>query len=129
MPGTILGTVSYMSPEQAEGHLIDRRSDIFSLGVVFYEMITGKRPFDGKSMIDTLHSIINTKPVPAHELNGQLPVEVQDVLEKALAKDPNERYQHAGDFELDVRRFKRALESGSLISTKVLQRNVDNSSH
>lgn len=119
VPGTILGTIAYMSPEQAEGRLLDSRTDIFSLGVVFYEMITGKRPFEGKSAVDTLHSIINSEPQPARELNVQLPMEVEDLLAKSLAKEPAERYQHAGDFELDLRRFKRALESGSLLSARI----------
>ncbi len=123
VPGTILGTVAYMSPEQAEGRSLDRRTDIFSLGVVFYEMVTGKRPFEGKSAVDTLHSIINSEPQPARELNAQLPMEVEDLLAKSLAKDPTERYQHSGDFELDLRRFKRALESGSLLSTRSLPQN------
>ncbi|MEP7148133.1 MAG: protein kinase [Acidobacteriota bacterium] len=118
VPGTILGTVAYMSPEQAEGRPLDSRTDIFSLGVVFYEMITGKRPFDGKSAIDTLHSIINSEPPPARDLNVNLPIEVEDLLAKSLAKDLSERYQHAGDFELDLRRFKRGLESGSLPSVR-----------
>lgn len=120
VPGTILGTVAYMSPEQAEGRPLDRRTDIFSLGVVFYEMITGRRPFDGKSAIDTLHSIINSEPPPARDLNVNLPIEVEDLLAKSLAKDLTERYQHAGDFELDLRRFKRGLESGSLPSVRSL---------
>ena len=115
-PGTILGTVSYMSPEQARGETLDQRTDIFSLGVVLYEMVTGERPFKGKSAIDTLHAIINQEPAPATEFNLQLPPELSDILAKALAKETPERYQHAGDFELDLRRFKRALESNSLIS-------------
>lgn len=119
VPGTILGTVAYMSPEQAEGRPLDSRTDIFSLGVVFYEMITGKRPFGGKSAIDTLHSIINSEPPPVRDLNVQLPVEVEDLLAKSLAKDLTERYQHAGDFELDLRRFKRGMESGSLPSARI----------
>ncbi len=121
VPGTILGTVAYMSPEQAEGSPLDSRTDIFSLGIVFYEMITGKRPFDGKTAIDTLHSIINSEPQPARDLNVQLPVEVEDLLAKSLAKDLTERYQHAGDFELDLRRFKRGMESGSLPSVRSLR--------
>lgn len=125
MPGTILGTVAYMSPEQAEGRPLDRRTDIFSLGVVFYEMISGRRPFAGKSAVDTLHSIINAEPTPARQLNSQLPMEVEDLLAKSLAKDPAERYQHAGDFELDLRRFKRALESGSLLSARVQPQRAD----
>src|SRR6266567_1248161 len=115
-PGVILGTVAYMSPEQATGRALDHRTDIFSLGVVLYEIFTGKRPFEGKSAIDTLHAIINQEPPPAIEVNPRLPAEITDILGKALAKDAEERYQHAGDFELDLRRFKRALESNSLIS-------------
>ena len=117
-PGVILGTVSYMSPEQARGEKLDQRTDIFSLGVVLYEMITGERPFRGESAIDTLHAITNQDPAPVTKLNLQLPPELADVLNKALAKETSERYQHAGDFELDLRRFKRALESNSLISTQ-----------
>jgi serine/threonine protein kinase/Tol biopolymer transport system component len=119
VPGTILGTVAYMSPEQAEGRPLDNRSDIFSLGVSFYEMITGERPFQGRSAIDTLHLIINSEPRPVRDVNGQLPLEVEELLAKSLAKEPTERYRHAGDFELDLRRFKRALESGSLVSTRI----------
>ena len=117
-PGMIVGTVSYMSPEQARGEKCDQRTDIFTLGVVLYEMVTGERPFRGNSAIDTLHAIINQEPQPVTQLNSQLPPELADVLAKALAKETSERYQHAGDFELDLRRFKRALESNSLISSQ-----------
>lgn len=114
--GTIMGTVAYMSPQQAAGIALDSRTDIFSLGVVFYEMLTGRRPFEGKSAIDILHAIINQEPRPAVEVNPRLPREVMDILSKALAKEVSERYQHAGDFELDLRRLKRAIESNSLPS-------------
>jgi Tol biopolymer transport system component/predicted Ser/Thr protein kinase len=117
-PGTILGTVSYMSPEQAQGHPLDHRTDVFSLGVILYEMLTGQRPFRGKTAVDTLHAIINAEPRPAIEVNPRLPAEVMDILGKALAKEVGERYQHAGDFELDLRRLKRAIESNSLISVQ-----------
>ena len=117
--GAILGTVAYMSPEQARAEKLDQRTDIFSLGVVLYEMVTGERPFRGKSAIDILHAIINVEPPPVTQLNPQLPPELGDILAKALAKDPAERYQHAGDFELDLRRFKRALETSSLISAQM----------
>ena len=117
-PGVIMGTVSYMSPEQARGEKLDHRTDIFSLGVVLYEMVTSARPFRGKSAIDTLHAIVNVEPTPITQLNSQLPPELEDLLGKALAKDLAERYQHAGDFEIDLRRFKRALDSGSLISSR-----------
>src|SRR6266567_5471336 len=81
-PGVILGTVAYMSPEQATGRALDHRTDIFSLGAVLYEMLTGKRPFEGKSAIDTLHAIINQEPPPAIEVNPRLPAEITDILGK-----------------------------------------------
>jgi serine/threonine protein kinase len=118
IPGTVMGTVAYMSPEQARAEKLDHRTDVFSLGIVVYEMLTGRRPFEGKSAIDTLHAIINQEPPAITKLNPQLPVELTDILAKALAKDPAERYQHAGDFELDLRRFKRALETSSLIRSQ-----------
>lgn len=117
-PGSILGTVSYMSPEHARAEELDQRTDIFSLGVVLYEMVTGERPFKGNSAVDTLHAIINQEPQPVTRLNSQLPPELAEILGKALAKDTSERYQHAGDFELDLRRLKRGIESDTLISTK-----------
>src|SRR5258705_1199962 len=116
--GTILGTVSYMSPEQARGEEVDQSTDVFSLGTVLYEMLSGRRPFDGNSTIDTLHAIINQEPRPAIEVNPRLPVEVMEILGKALAKDVNERYQHVGDFELDLRRLKRSIETNSLLSAQ-----------
>ncbi|HEX7296714.1 MAG TPA: protein kinase, partial [Pyrinomonadaceae bacterium] len=118
VPGVIMGTVSYMSPEQARGEKVDQRTDIFSLGVVLYEVVTSNRPFAGKSTIDTLHAILNQEPTRPTESNPQLPVELEEILEKALAKEPSERYQHAGDFEIDLRRLKRAVESNRLTSTK-----------
>jgi serine/threonine protein kinase len=110
--GVILGTVSYMSPEQAQGRPVDHRTDIFSLGLVLYEALTGTRPFSGKSAVETLHAIINDEPVSAAKLNPRVTPEAVDILEKALAKDPADRYQHAGDFALDLKRARRALESG-----------------
>lgn len=98
-PGMVLGTVAYMSPEQASGRGLDQRTDIFSLGVVLYELLAGQRPFRGRSSVETLHAIINDPPPPLAQ-----PPELQDLLDKALAKDPNDRYQHAGDFALDLRR-------------------------
>lgn len=114
--GTIVGTTGYMSPEQAKAAALDGRTDIFSLGVVFYESLTGERPFTGPSAIDVLHAIINTNPRPANATNPRLPVEVLDILDKALAKDPSDRYRSASDFALDLRRFKRAFETGTLPS-------------
>src|SRR5688500_2489794 len=110
--GVILGTVSYMSPEQAQGRPLDHRTDIFSLGLVLYEALTGTRPFSGKSAVETLNAIINEAPVPASQRNPKVPPDAVQILEKALAKDPAERYQHSADFALDLRRAKRVAESG-----------------
>ena len=110
--GVILGTVSYMSPEQAQGRPVDHRTDVFSLGLVLYEALTGARPFSGKSAVETLHAIINEEPVSAIERNPRVPPHALEILAKALAKDPAERYQHAADFALDLRRAGRILESG-----------------
>jgi eukaryotic-like serine/threonine-protein kinase len=106
--GVILGTVSYMSPEQARGQPVDHRTDVFSLGLVLYEALTGARPFSGKSAVETLHAIINEEPVSAVERNPRVPPQAVDILGKALAKDPAERYQHAADFALDLRRLARS---------------------
>ena len=100
--GTVMGTASYMSPEQAAGRELDHRTDIFSLGIVLFEMLSGARPFRGKSEVETMAAIIND-PAPALEQ----PFELQNILEKALAKDPKDRYQHAGDFALDLNRFRQ----------------------
>ena len=117
-PGMILGTATYMSPEQARGEQVDSRTDIFSLGVVIYEMLSGRRPFAGNSVVETLHNIISKEPKPAIEVNPHLPVEIGEILDKALAKDVSERYRHAGDLELDLRRLKRGIETNSLLNTK-----------
>ncbi len=101
--GAVMGTVNYMSPEQASARPLDHRTDIFSLGVVLYEMLAGQRPFRGESQVESLHAIIHD-PVPSLPQN---PPEVNDILDKALAKDPRERYQHAGDLALDLRRCQR----------------------
>jgi len=111
--GTLVGTLAYMSPEQASARNVDARTDIFSLGVVLYESISGRRPFRGNSQVETLHAIIHDQPA---ELAGMSPW-IQDVLEKALAKDPKERYQHAGDLALDLRRATRATPSSETRST------------
>ena len=120
--GTIVGTTAYMSPEQAQGRELDRRTDIFSLGLVLYELLTGEAAFGGKSVIDILHAVINSEPRPAIDVNPRLPVEVMEILGKALAKDPGERYHHAGDLALDLRRLARAHESGGLPSLQPSRR-------
>lgn len=113
--GTIMGTIAYMSPEQAEGLTLDSRTDIFSLGVVLFEMLCGMRPFQGNSTIDTLHAIMRQEPIKP---NVDLPHEVIGILDQVLSKNREERYQHAGDLALDLRKIKTAIETNSLPSQK-----------
>jgi Tol biopolymer transport system component/predicted Ser/Thr protein kinase len=112
--GTILGTVSYMSPEQVEGRKADARSDIFSLGVLIYEMVTGQRPFQGESKISTLAAILNKDPRPASELAPRLPPEVERVIARCLRKDSARRFQHLEDLEVVLRELTEELASGQL---------------
>jgi TolB-like protein/Tfp pilus assembly protein PilF len=103
MEGTILGTAAYMSPEQAEGHVVDARSDVFTLGIVLYEMATGRRPFSGSSTISTLSAILKDEPPPIAELRPNLPGGLAAVIKRCLAKNPEERYATAADVKRDLR--------------------------
>jgi Tol biopolymer transport system component len=109
LPGIVVGTVRYMSPEQAQGLKVDSRSDIFSLGVVLYEMITGKPPFDGASTSDVVVAIVEKYPPPLRNFVN-IPEEVQWIVTKALAKNTNERYQTAKDLLTDLKRLRKQLE-------------------
>src|SRR5207244_3510778 len=102
--GVIVGSIPYMSPEQASGKLLDTRSDIFSFGVVLYQMLAGKRPFDATSELELLKRIIE---MPAEPLPDHIPVLVRVAVEKALEKDPTERYQSMRDLVVDLRRAAR----------------------
>ena len=112
--GTVMGTVAYMSPEQATANTVDHRTDIFSLGVMLYEMLAGARPFRGKSKVETLHAIINDSPATI----PSVPPELQEIVDQTLSKTPADRYQHAGDMSIDLRRFQKAWESKSLPSQR-----------
>jgi serine/threonine protein kinase/tetratricopeptide (TPR) repeat protein len=112
MPGTALGTVSYMSPEQARGQLTDSRTDLFSLGTVLYQMATGLLPFQGDTSAVVYEAILNRDPAPAVQVNSALPPEFGRIVEKALEKDRNLRYQTATDFKTDLVRLKRDIDSG-----------------
>jgi serine/threonine protein kinase len=107
-----VGTPSYMAPEQARGETVDRRADIWSLGIVLYEMVAGRLPFKGDSESAVIHSILHDDPEPLTALRSGLPIDLDRIVGKCLAKDPAERYQHAEDFLVDLRALTRNLESG-----------------
>jgi serine/threonine protein kinase len=114
--GVIPGTAVYMSPEQARSEEIDFRSDLFSFGVVMYEMSTGKKPFAGKNSLMTLDAVLHDKPVPPGELNPKVPVELEGIIGKAMEKDRKERYQSATQMKADLQQLKRENESGQVKS-------------
>jgi serine/threonine protein kinase len=114
--GVIPGTAVYMSPEQARSEEIDFRSDLFSFGVVMYEMATGKKPFSGKNSLMTLDAVLHDKPVPPGELNPKVPVELEGIIGKAMEKDRKERYQSATQMKADLQQLKREHESGQVRS-------------
>jgi serine/threonine protein kinase/Tfp pilus assembly protein PilF len=109
-PGSSMGTVAYMSPEQARGEALDLRSDLFSLGVVLYEMATGTVPFSGSTPAVIFNGILNAEAVPATSLNSRLPIAIENILNKALEKDKDLRYQTAAELRADLKRLKRDLE-------------------
>src|SRR6266852_6205457 len=116
-PGMAVGTVSYMSPEQAMGEELNGRTDLFSFGIVLYEMATGRQAFSGPTTAAVFNAILNRAPVPPLQLNPQLPQKLEEILEKALEKDPKLRYQTASDFRVDLQRLKR--ESASHASARI----------
>jgi Tol biopolymer transport system component/predicted Ser/Thr protein kinase len=112
--GQILGTVAYMSPEQVEGKALDNRTDVFSLGVVLYEMATGRRPFQGESGASIISSILRDTPASAADLNPRLPRHLARILRQCLAKNPDERFQSAQDVRNQLQDLRREMDSGAL---------------
>ena len=115
--GKILGTIAYMAPEQAEGKPVDARSDIFSLGVMLYEMATGERPFKGDTSVSTLAAIMRDTPKPVTEVNPAIPKELGRVIRRALSKDPERRQQTGKDLRNELDDLRKDLESGELTAS------------
>jgi serine/threonine-protein kinase len=113
-PGVVMGTVGYMSPEQAQGRVreIDHRSDIFSFGCLLYEAATGRRPFEGDSLIKSLHKLVYEPAPPMTDFNPSAPPELQRIVRRCLAKDAEERYQSIKDVAIELRELRRGLEDG-----------------
>src|SRR6185295_3706100 len=114
-PGTVMGTASYMSPEQARGQSVDARTDIFSLGVVLYEMIAGRAPFEGDTASDVIAAILGKEPPPLARYEPDAPAELQWIVTKALRKDKDERYQTIKEMLSDLKDLKQGLDAQARI--------------
>ena len=110
--GKILGTVSYMSPEQARGGQVDTRSDIFSYGILIYRMFSGVSPFEGPDKVSVMAKILESRQEPLRQKNESIPAELERIIDKCLQKDPNDRYQDTRDLVVDLRSLRRQFDTG-----------------
>lgn len=117
LPGHVLGTPAYMAPEQLSGEGVDGRSDLFSLGVILYAMVTGHSPFHGNSATTVCFKVVNREPIPASALDLDLPRALDAVISRAIAKDPNARYQRGSDFAADLQQLQKQHQPGSTTSS------------
>ena len=122
LPGLVMGTIPYMSPEQARGRDLDARSDLFSLGVVLYEMVTGELPFKGDTPLDTMHAIAYEEARPVTIVRRNLSPQVHRIVSRCLRKRPEDRYPDAGTLASDLKRFKLDLESGTRTDLRPVER-------
>src|SRR6267142_804811 len=120
-PGTVMGTVGYMSPEQAQGKTneIDQRSDIFSFGCILFEAVTGQKPFEGESVIKSLHMVVYEPAPPLADLNPSAPPELQRIVRRCLAKDPEGRYQSIKEVAIELKELRRELQGVAALDTTV----------
>ncbi len=124
-PGTVLGTVAYMPPEQVRGQTVDARTDEWSLGAMLYEMLTGRLPFTGNTVNDTIAAILKTEPEPPTSFNSEIPAELERIVLKTLRKNPEERYQHSKSLLIDLRDLKEDLDFGAKLKRTRTQDNVE----
>src|SRR5688572_31140820 len=118
-PGKVMGTAKYMSPEQTRGLQLDERTDIWSLGVILYELIAGRLPFEGLSASDVIASILRTEPVPLQRFSPHVPDELHRIVRKALQKDPDERYHLAKEIAIDLKNLRRDVELNAEIERSI----------
>ena len=115
--GQVMGTAGYMAPEQVEAGKVDGRTDVFAFGCVLYEMVTGRRSFAGRSTVETLQKIVHEEPAPMAEGDQAMPADLQRLVRKCLAKEPERRYQHADDLVVDLNDLAAGIETAASLAS------------